>query len=85
MKEALHNIVKHAHATEAWLRIGTDDNRLTIGVEDNGRGITETAAMGDGTGNMQQRLASIGGKLERASEPGKGTSISLTLPFPKAD
>ena len=83
VKEALHNLVKHAHATEAWLRIRTDDHRLTIVVEDNGRGIAESATAGDGTANMQQRIASIGGALERTSEPGKGTRISLTLALTK--
>ena len=83
VKEALHNIVKHARATEAWLRIRTDDHRLTIVVEDNGRGIAESATAGDGTANMQQRIASIGGALERTSEPGKGTHISLSLPLAK--
>lgn len=79
VKEALHNIVKHAHATEAWLRIRTDNHRLLIVVEDNGRGIAESASAGDGTTNMQQRIASIGGALERTSDPGKGTTISVTL------
>lgn len=79
VKEALHNLVKHAHATEAWLRIRTDNHRLLIVVEDNGRGIAESASAGDGTTNMQQRIASIGGALERTSDPGKGTTISVTL------
>ena len=81
VKEALHNLVKHAQATEAWLRIRTGDHRLTIVVEDNGRGIAESATEGDGTANMQQRIASIGGTLERTSEAGKGTSITITLPL----
>ncbi|GDY19797.1 hypothetical protein LBMAG56_11420 [Verrucomicrobiota bacterium] len=83
VKEALHNIVKHSHATEAWLRIRKDDHRLKVVVEDNGRGIAEPAAIGDGTGNMQQRIATIGGTFERISEPGKGTRISLSLPLAK--
>lgn len=85
VKEALHNLVKHAHASEAWLRIRADDHRLTIVVEDNGRGIADVTVPGDGTGNMQQRIASIGGTFERMSEPGKGTRISLTLPLAKSD
>ncbi len=39
VKEALHNIVKHAHATEARLSVRIHQRLLTIRVEDNGRGI----------------------------------------------
>lgn len=67
VKEALHNVVKHAHATETRLRIRTDEHRFEIRVEDNGRGIAPASTPGDGTGNMQQRIASIGGTLERTS------------------
>jgi len=38
IKEALHNIVKHAQATEVWLRIKFSDRSLEITIEDNGRG-----------------------------------------------
>jgi len=85
VKEALHNIVKHAHATEAWLLIRIHDHRLHIRVEDNGRGIADPSAAGDGTGNMQQRISGIGGTLERTSEVGEGTSISVTVPLAKPE
>ncbi len=85
VKEALHNIVKHAHATEAWLLIRIHDHRLNIRVEDNGRGIADPSAAGDGTGNMMQRISGIGGTLERTSEVGKGTSISVTVPLAKPE
>lgn len=81
VKEALHNLVKHAHATEAWLRLNFADQTLRIQIEDNGRGITEPAAPGDGTGNMQQRITGIGGTLERTSATGKGTRITITMPL----
>ncbi len=38
----------------------------------------------DGTGNMHQRLSSIGGTFERTSTPNNGTAVSLTLPLGKA-
>jgi signal transduction histidine kinase len=34
---------------------------------------------------MQSRLAECGGRLERASAPGKGTRISFVFPLPKND
>ena len=81
VKEALHNIVKHAGATEAWLLVRLEGGQLAIRVEDNGRGISGGASGGDGTGNMQQRIESIGGRLERTSTGGRGTAVSVTLPL----
>jgi signal transduction histidine kinase len=81
VKEALHNIVKHSGATEAWLLVRLVGGQLAIRVEDNGRGISGGASGGDGTGNMQQRIESIGGRLERTSTGGRGTAVSVTLPL----
>ena len=85
VKEALHNIVKHAHATEAWLVVCLEGGQLTLRVQDNGCGISGQSCAGDGTGNMQQRISSIGGTLERNSAAGKGTAIALLLPLVPAD
>jgi len=83
VKEALHNIVKHAQATEARLQVCIHEKLLTIRVEDNGRGIATVSSTGDGTGNMQQRLSSIGGTFERTSTMNKGTAVLLTLALGK--
>ena len=39
LKEALNNVVKHAHATEVWLRLRIEPKTFTLIVEDNGRGL----------------------------------------------
>jgi len=39
LKEALNNVVKHARATEVWLRLKLDENSFTLVVEDNGSGL----------------------------------------------
>ncbi len=41
LKEALNNVVKHARATEVWLRLKLDDDAFTLVVEDNGSGLPE--------------------------------------------
>jgi len=84
IKEALHNIVKHAHATEVWLRIKFSDRLLEITIEDNGRGFDREPddALADGLRNMRQRLADIGGECRVESQAGTGTRISLLLPWP---
>lgn len=84
VKEALQNIVKHAHASEAWLRINVSPGRLEIAVEDNGRGFDHEPAnsWADGLRNMRQRLSEIGGDCRIQSRPGAGTVITVELPLP---
>jgi signal transduction histidine kinase len=36
-------------------------------------------ASGSGLGNLEKRLAAVGGKCEIHSEPGKGTRVSMTV------
>jgi signal transduction histidine kinase len=47
LKETLNNIVKHAQATEVWLRLKLAGRSLTIVVEDNGRGLALGAGESD--------------------------------------
>jgi signal transduction histidine kinase/ligand-binding sensor domain-containing protein len=81
IKEALHNVVKHSRATEAWLRVHVAQGALEIIIEDNGCGFAAAPenAMADGLRNMQQRLAELGGVCRISSRPGEGTCVSLKL------
>ena len=83
VKEALQNIVKHARATEVWLRISVARERLSISVEDDGCGFNGAPVDGwaDGLRNMQQRLTEVGGECRVQSRVGAGTTITLDLPF----
>ncbi|HTR43506.1 MAG TPA: triple tyrosine motif-containing protein, partial [Pseudomonadales bacterium] len=85
IKEALHNIVKHAGATEIWLRVDLRDETLEMIIEDNGRGFTQAPdnALADGLRNMRQRLAEIGGECRVESQPDSGTRVILRLPWQK--
>jgi len=87
VKEALNNIIKHAQASEVWLRIKQETDALLLLIEDNGRGFAEEAKAGStvtgvgghGIQNMKQRMAQIGARFEQQSEPGKGTRVRLIL------
>ena len=88
-KETLNNVVKHAGATEVWLRLALRPDAFTISIEDNGRGLggptgrNETAAAstrissGHGLENMEKRLTASGGRCVLSSEPGKGTRVEF--------
>ncbi|HXC35777.1 MAG TPA: two-component regulator propeller domain-containing protein, partial [Candidatus Acidoferrales bacterium] len=89
IKEALHNIVKHARASEVQLRIKFSEDTLDIIIEDNGCGFDPALArngaagdpLADGLRNMLQRMNDIGGEFEFQSGAGLGTTIHLRLPL----
>lgn len=84
-KEALHNVVKHAHASEVSLQLSVRDDRLVIVIADNGRGFPATGTppdvtrpgAGNGLANMRSRLAALGGTCEISSSAA-GVSVTLT-------
>ncbi len=84
LKEALHNIVKHANATEVWLRLTVAGGTLTLVVEDNGRGFNTAAVPKtgeDGLMNLRHRMEEIGGSVTQYSEPARGARITFTAPL----
>jgi signal transduction histidine kinase len=83
IREALNNIAKHSHATEAWLKICWNNQVLYITIEDNGSGfkINQTQAPGNGLSNMQRRMGRILGYFECTSELGRGTKCMIHLPL----
>ena len=84
VNEALSNVTRHAGATRAWVDASSGpDGSVVLRVRDNGRGFDAStgARLGhQGLANMRSRASGIGASLEVASEPGSGTTISITLP-----
>ncbi len=83
--EAIQNAIKHAgpHA-HATIRLEQSGEMLTFSVRDDGNGFDQaTVAHGQGLTNMQDRITSLGGTLDIASEPHLGTTLSGTLPWPR--
>jgi len=81
-QEALANVVKHARASSATVRIAATDDIVTIEVTDDGRGF-DPAAVGPehfGLRSMRGRAADLGGRLELTSAPGAGTVLRVQVP-----
>jgi PAS domain S-box-containing protein len=80
-QEALHNIVKHAQATSARLRLSGSIAGILLEVSDNGTGFNPEQSFPGHLGllSMHERLARLGGRLEIISAPGQGTSIRALL------
>lgn len=83
VKESMHNIVKHAQASEVTLTVSVGV-ALVIEIRDNGKGfdVDDTREFGNGLKNMQQRMESVNGSYSIASQPGKGTPTQIQLPLP---
>jgi signal transduction histidine kinase len=84
-KEALTNVVRHAQATQVWLRISVRDDRLVVELTDNGRGFNplDRQTGDDGLNNMKDRLKALGGDCEISSEIKKGTVVRFAAPLPQ--
>jgi signal transduction histidine kinase len=81
--EALHNVLKHARATEVRIRLHRSGHILDLSIEDNGQGFAEGAGpSGNGLKNMRRRAKDMGGSLEITSEPGKGCKVRLSARIP---
>ena len=73
VKEAVHNIIKHAGAPEVTIRMEFTDDLLDISIQDAGSGFQPADKIsGNGLSNMKQRLQNIGGSCSVESKPGAG-------------
>jgi signal transduction histidine kinase len=86
VQEALTNVIKHAGATAAVIRLSYAPDAVRVQVSDNGRGF-EAQARGSrgrvswGLKNMEERAALLGGTFQVQSMPGQGTSIDVSIPY----
>lgn len=80
-QEALHNVVKHANAGQAWISLRRVGRQLRLAVEDDGVGFDPAAVPRGHLGlvGMQQRAERIGAELEVGSRADRGTRVRLTL------
>jgi signal transduction histidine kinase len=83
--EALQNVQKYAAASRVSVRLREAAGELRFEVEDDGCGF-DTAAPKNGSGltNMADRLDAVGGRLDIASVPGRGSRLYGTVPVPSA-
>ena len=79
LREGVTNIVRHARATAAVLRVETDGASLRLWLEDDGVGCG--SCEGNGLRGMRERVKQAGGAMEVVpAPPGRGTALDLRLP-----
>lgn len=83
VKEAIHNIIKHGHASEIQISILQTRRVLTFQISDNGCGFDPAITVrGNGLDNMERRMRSLQGSCLVVSQPGAGTKVTLEFPLP---
>jgi signal transduction histidine kinase len=84
-KEAVTNIVKHAKATSAWLRMKLENDVFTVEIEDNGRGVAgldlNAPRVRNGLKNMQKRMEDVSGTFHLGPGSEGGALVRLTVPL----
>jgi|SRR5829696_3559939 len=77
--EALTNVAKYAHATEAFVHLSLEDDYLRLQVRDNGIGGADPST-GSGLRGLRDRVDALDGQLELDSPPGAGTTVTVKIP-----
>jgi signal transduction histidine kinase len=81
-REALANVVRHAGATAAQVRVEAQQEQVLVEIRDNGRGFDPAAGHPGhfGLDSMRSRAAEVGGRVTIASAPGSGTLVRVRVP-----
>lgn len=86
-REAVTNIVRHAGATRAELRLATAGGRAWLSIDDDGRGFAyrPSEVAGHGLEGMRERVRLLGGTFEAAQSPLGGFRIAVSVPLVKGE
>lgn len=82
VQEALTNIARHAYAKHVKVHLTIDAQGLNLNVVDDGQGMVDTQAVHEGFGllGMQERVASVAGRMSISSKLGQGLHLRIQIP-----
>jgi signal transduction histidine kinase len=84
LREALTNVTKHSHASQAEIQIIQTPDLLKASLKDNGVGFDQRkqkTRSGLGLSGMEDRIKKVGGRLTIKSSPGLGTKVLFAIPL----
>jgi signal transduction histidine kinase len=81
VNEAMANILRHARARHVYIGAIRESESLKLTIHDDGIGFVPGTSTGYGLQNMHDRARLLNGTLEINSKPGKGTQITLVIPW----
>jgi signal transduction histidine kinase len=82
--ESIQNAVKHGGpGVSATVSLRCRDDELAFSVHDDGRGFdSQTTVSGAGLTGLQDRIETVGGRIEIMTAPGRGTTVAGFVPWP---
>jgi signal transduction histidine kinase len=88
-RESLHNVKKHANASHVVVKLGQDEAKVFLVVDDNGRGFSFSGRYASedldrlllGPISIKERTRSVGGTLTVESNPGHGARLTIEIPL----
>lgn len=87
-QEILTNVMRHAHATKVTVALEEKEGKIILMVEDNGRGISKkeiSDTRAYGIIGMKERVRPWDGEVEIVGVPGKGTTVTVSIPKDKVE
>ncbi|MBV9508192.1 MAG: sensor histidine kinase [Acidobacteriia bacterium] len=89
LREALHNVQKHAGATRVAVAVEKTDRGLEISIDDNGHGfafagaysLEELELLRLGPASLKRRARSLNADLQLESRPGRGAGLKFRIPL----
>jgi signal transduction histidine kinase len=85
VQEALHNVARHAKATEAHVTVRDEPLQIRVTIGDDGCGFDPHHQKGIGILGMEERVRYLGGAFQISSDPGRGTCLTIMLPRREAE
>ena len=82
IQELVNNAVKHANATQIIVQLAANNNKISIAVEDDGKGFDANAltnSKGAGMDNIKYRVQYFNGTIDTVTSAGNGTSVNVEL------
>lgn len=81
VNESLSNVVRHARARRVKIAARLDQARLRVTIQDDGAGLPRDIEPGHGLRNMRERARLLDGQIDVVSAGGKGTTVTLDVPW----
>ncbi|HEX7333928.1 MAG TPA: PAS domain S-box protein [Pyrinomonadaceae bacterium] len=84
LQEILTNVLRHAEATNLYVKLGRNKHYFEVEVKDDGRGITESQRMNPrslGLLGMKERALLVGGEVRVTGKEGAGTTVVVRVPI----
>ncbi len=87
-EEAVRNVARHASARVVHLRLIHAPSHVTLTIHDDGAGfnlaVVSASTAASSLGSLRDRLALVDGRLDITTAPGRGTTLSATVPLTPA-